>query len=417
MLENLKLALQSVFGHKMRSLLTMLGIIIGIASIITIVSTIQGTNEQIKQNIIGSGTNAVVVRLYQEDYPYDLQYSSIPDGVGIITEKTRQKLANIRGAEGAALYHSRDYAEGIFYQDINYSGAIYGIDNNYLKVGGYKLCYGRSFLPSDSKNHMNVALLDTTAVSSLMPNENPIGKTIEIKGTPFVIVGVVAKVSEFKPTINNINDYYTYSGNTVGSIFIPDGSWANVYRFDEPLTAAIRAADTDDMTRIGKKAADILTESCIMNEGSQYSYRSEDLMEQAQQLQSLSTSTNRQLLWIASISLLVGGIGVMNIMLVSVTERTSEIGLKKAIGAKKRRILHQFLTEAAVLTSFGGAIGVIVGVILALLLSQIMGTPSAISLPAILIAVVFSTIIGVVFGMIPAMKAAKLNPIEALRRE
>ena len=115
MLENLKLALQSVFGHKMRSLLTMLGIIIGIASIITIVSTIQGTNEQIKQNIIGSGTNAVVVRLYQEDYPYDLQYSSIPDGVGIITEKTRQQLANIRGAEGAALYHSRDYAEGIFY--------------------------------------------------------------------------------------------------------------------------------------------------------------------------------------------------------------------------------------------------------------------------------------------------------------
>ena len=151
--------------------------------------------------------------------------------------------------------------------------------------------------------------------------------------------------------------------------------------------------------------------------GSTFSYRSEDLLEQAQQLQEMSNATNQQLIWIASISLLVGGIGVMNIMLVSVTERTSEIGLKKAIGAKKRRIRIQFLTEAAVLTSIGGIIGVIIGILLAQLISITNGIPVAISVPAILVSVGFSSIIGVVFGMLPAVKAANLNPIEALRRD
>ena len=140
------------------------------------------------------------------------------------------------------------------------------------------------------------------------------------------------------------------------------------------------------------------------------------MLEQAQQLQSMSESTNMQLVWIASISLIVGGIGVMNIMLVSVTERTSEIGLKKALGAKKRRIRMQFLTEAAVLTSLGGIIGVASGIGLAELISNMMQIPVSVSVPAILISVVFSTIIGIVFGLVPAIKAANLNPIDALRR-
>ena len=140
-------------------------------------------------------------------------------------------------------------------------------------------------------------------------------------------------------------------------------------------------------------------------------------MEQAEQLQELSNSTNRQLLWIASISLLVGGIGVMNIMLVTVTERTSEIGLKKAIGARKKRILWQFLTEASVLTSLGGLLGVIVGIVMARLISSVMGTPTSISIPATLVALAFSTGIGILFGLLPAIKAANLNPIDALRRD
>ncbi|MBQ1484484.1 MAG: FtsX-like permease family protein, partial [Eubacterium sp.] len=141
------------------------------------------------------------------------------------------------------------------------------------------------------------------------------------------------------------------------------------------------------------------------------------LMEQAKEIQQLSKSTNTMLIWIAGISLLVGGIGVMNIMLVSVTERTAEIGLKKAVGAPKRAIMMQFLTEAVVLTSTGGILGVITGVILAELISQLNGIPVAISWPATLFAVAFSMAIGVIFGILPSRKAANLDPIEALRHE
>ena len=179
----------------------------------------------------------------------------------------------------------------------------------------------------------------------------------------------------------------------------------------------IKVENTDVMTTVGKTAADLLTERQIVGENQDFDYRSQDMLEQAQQLQKMSQATNTQLVWIASISLLVGGIGVMNIMLVSVTERTAEIGLKKAIGAKKRRILMQFLTEAAVLTSLGGVIGVATGIAMAELISRMMEIPVAISLPAIGISVAFSTLIGVVFGLLPATQAANLNPIQALRRD
>jgi putative ABC transport system permease protein len=197
---------------------------------------------------------------------------------------------------------------------------------------------------------------------------------------------------------------------------MPITTWPTAYRFDEPQSVAIRVENTDVMTTVGQKAAQILTEKQIANTESTFDYRSQDMLEQAQQLQSMSDSTNTQLIWIASISLLVGGIGVMNIMLVSVTERTAEIGLKKAIGAKKRRIRMQFLTEAAVLTSLGGLIGVGSGIGLAQLLSNMLQIPVSINIPATLIAVVFSTLIGVIFGLLPAVKAANLNPIDALRR-
>ena len=155
----------------------------------------------------------------------------------------------------------------------------------------------------------------------------------------------------------------------------------------------------------------------VTNTSDSLAYKAEDLLEKAKSLQELGQSTNQQLIWIASISLLVGGIGVMNIMLVSVTERTSEIGLKKAIGARKRRILFQFLTEAAVLTSIGGLLGVLGGIIMAQVISRVSQTPVAISIPAIIFSVVFSMVIGIVFGLLPSVKAANLNPIDALRRE
>ena len=418
MVENIRLAFQGIWGHKLRSLLTMLGIIIGIAAIITIVSTIKGTNEQIKENLIGAGNNVVTVQLNQSGYPYDMSWSSIPEGVRIITEQTRQELESIRGVEQVSLYRSRNYADSVYHLNTQFNGSVFGIDPNYLGVYGLQIKSGRGFTEEDYGKFRKVALVDDNAVTNLFGGASPVGESLELKGDVFTVVGVVALSEEFAPTINSINDYWLYMDQTSGTIYLPDAVWPTAYQFDEPQNVAIKVESTDAMASAGQKAAELLTRAQIVNpDNSDFDYRSQDMLEQAQQLQNMSESTNMQLIWIAGISLLVGGIGVMNIMLVSVTERTAEIGLKKAIGAKKKRILLQFLTEAAVLTSMGGIIGVISGIGLAQLISALVQIPVAIDATAILISVVFSTLIGVVFGLLPATQAANLNPIEALRRE
>ena len=417
MKENIRLAFQGIWGHKMRSVLTMLGIIIGIAAIITIVSTIQGTNEQIKENLIGAGNNVVTVQLHQNKNVYQMNYSPVPQGVRTITEKTRQELEEIDGVEKVSLYTYRNYVDQLYYQNIQFNGEVYGIDKYYLSAYGYQIKSGRGFVDADFENCRKVALVDANALTTLFGGKDPIGRVLELKGETFTVVGTVTLAEEFAPVINTMQDYQMYADTSAGSVFIPDRTWPTVYYFDEPQNVAIKVENTDVMTTAGQEAAEKLTNRQIVNSSnSTFSYRSQDMLEQAQQLQKMSESTNTQLVWIASISLLVGGIGVMNIMLVSVTERTAEIGLKKAIGAKKKRILLQFLTESAVLTSLGGIIGVISGIIMAQLISTMMQIPVAISVPAIVIAVVFSTLIGVVFGMLPAVQAANLNPIEALRR-
>ena len=418
MVENIRLAFQGIWGHKLRSVLTMLGIIIGIAAIITIVSTIKGTNEQIKENLIGAGNNVVTVQLNQGGYPYDMSWNGIPQGVRVISKETRQELETISGVEKVSLYHSRNYAEGIYYLNTQFNGgSIYGIDEQYLSVYGLQVKSGRGFTEADYTGFRKVALVDGNAVTTLFGGKSPVGKPLEVQGDVFTVVGVVALSEEFAPTINSINDYWLYANQSSGSIYIPDSVWPTAFRFDEPQNVAIKVENTDAMASAGQEAADLLTKAQIIGTNSDFDYRSQDMLEQAQQLQSMSESTNMQLIWIAGISLLVGGIGVMNIMLVSVTERTAEIGLKKAIGAKKKRILLQFLTEAAVLTSLGGIIGVISGIGLAQLISAMMQIPVAIDGGAIVISVVFSMLIGVVFGLLPATQAANLNPIQALRRD
>ena len=417
MIENIRLAFQGIWGHKLRSMLTMLGIIIGIAAIITIVSTIKGTNEQIKENLIGAGNNVVTVQLNQGGYPYDMSWSPIPQGVRVITEQTRQELEQIDGVEKVSLYHSRNYAEGVYYLNSQFNGEVYGIDPHYLGVYGLQVRSGRGFTEADYRDFRKVALVDANTVTTLFGGESPVGKVLELQGDVFTVVGVVALSQEFAPTINSLNDYWLYADRSSGSIYLPDTVWPTAYQFDEPQNVAVKVENTDVMASAGQAAADLLTQEQIVDSNSDFDYRSQDMLEQAQQLQKMSESTNMQLIWIAGISLLVGGIGVMNIMLVSVTERTAEIGLKKAIGAKKKRILLQFLTEAAVLTSLGGIIGVVSGIGLAQLISAMMQIPVAIDATAIVISVVFSMLIGVVFGLLPATQAANLNPIQALRRD
>jgi putative ABC transport system permease protein len=420
MLENISQSMEGILSHKLRSLLTMLGIIIGIASIITIVSTIKGTNEQIKENLIGSGNNVVDVRLFQDGSAIDMQWQSPPENVACMTERTRRALLKLKGVKDAAIYRIRTYSESVYYKNTSFSGKMTGIDESYFGVKGYNIVRGRGITKADNASVRKVAVLDTGASDALFQGEEPIGRTIEISGEPFVVVGIAAKQSTASPKIKNVNDYYMYTDISGGSVFIPIDSWSIPYRYDEPQNAAIKALSTDEMTEAGKEAADYLTSHLVNGEGengSSVEYRADNLLEQASKLQSLSTAANRQLIWIAGISLLVGGIGVMNIMLVSVTERTREIGLKKALGAKRRRIAAQFLTEAAVLTSLGGLLGVISGIALSNLLARMLSMPSAVSIPACIVAVAFSMLIGVLFGFLPALKASKLNPIDALRYE
>ena len=430
-MENIRLAFQGIWGHKMRSFLTMLGIIIGIASIMTIVSTIKGTNEQIKENLIGSGSNVVNVSLYQNDWEYDMTYSPLPAGVRCLEDTLRDSLNTLSGVEEVSFFTRRNWSDFVSAGTNQFSGETYGIDSAFLAVNGYTVTYGREFNQADYDSFRKVVILDRKAAATLFGTELPIGRVVEIKGEPFTVVGVAEQTSAFEPTISSYEDYYMYADTSAGAIFIPSAAWPMVFCFDEPQNVAVKATSTDTMTRAGKAVADALNATQIVTAAAtvdpetgeelastgEFSYRSQDLLQQAQQLQEMSSATNQQLIWIASISLLVGGIGVMNIMLVSVTERTSEIGLKKALGAKKKRIRRQFLTEAAVLTSLGGIIGVVLGIVAAHLIGASSGVPVAIDIPATIISVVFSMVIGILFGMLPAMKAANLNPIEALRRE
>ena len=417
MIENIRLSFQGIWSHKMRSFLTMLGIIIGIASIISIVSTIKGTNEQIKKNLIGSGTNTVQIQLYQGDYQYEMLYNGLPDGIPVRDETTMEKIKSVKNVEDEAFYTSRsDYNNSVYYGNNGISGSqVFGVDNRYFTTNGLVLKSGRTFVDSDFTDFHAAAIIDADTADSLFDGENPIGKTIEISSIPFTVVGIVDEDSKFEPVINSIDEYYTYySDSSASRIFVPSSMWPALYSFDEPQNVAIRVSNTEAMTDAGKAVAEIMNANVT---NSEIKYQAQDLLKQAQDLQDLSSSTNSQLIWIASISLLVGGIGVMNIMLVSVTERTREIGLKKAIGAKKSRILWQFLTEAAVLTSLGGIVGVGAGIGLAEIISRVTSAPVAISVPSIIIAVVFSMVIGIIFGLLPSFKAANLNPIDALRHE
>lgn len=418
MFDSVSQAFQGIFGHKLRSFLTMLGIIIGIASIITIISTIKGTNEQIKENLIGAGNNVVMVQLYQDNYVYTMDYNSLPMGVKVMEADQREELRKLDGIADVSFYRSRSNAS-IYYKDAPISGTVYGIDDSYFSVNGYQIKLGRGFQERDYAACRKNVILDETAARTAFGTENPIGQTIEIKQEAYCVVGVVALSRSFEPKINSIQDYNTYAVSDGGKIFMPDTAWGVSFRFDEPQNACVRASSTDEMATAGKAAADYLSEHQIaaLAEKNGYSYRSNDLLKQAEQLQEMSSATNNQLIWIAMISLLVGGVGVMNIMLVTVTERTGEIGLKKAIGAKRRRILNQFLTEAAVLTGIGGVLGVLGGIGLSAAISKFADTPTSLSVPAIVASTVFSVVIGIVFGFFPAVKASKLNPIEALRRD
>ena len=428
MLENIRLAFRGIWSHKLRSFLTMLGVIIGIASIIAIVSTIAGSQRALLESMIGAGNNAVTISLKQGDYEVDQNYTKITN-YRPVTEETRSKIRALDHVADASFFLVRrsDYNSTLYTNEgtsLTFA-TIYGVDSHYLRTIGCRVRSGREFVEDDYVSFRKVMMLDATAAKMLFPEGEAVGKNVEIGSEVFTVIGIYRKEDNFVPTYESMSEYLMSETNEAGVVLIPDACWPILYKFDEIEQCVVRADKTDNMSRVGNEALELLRAGQILSANADSKkaaaesadYQVDDVLTKARNKAALNDSMNILLLCVAGIALLVGGIGVMNIMLVSVTERTSEIGLKKAVGAKRGQILGQFLTESAVLTSLGGILGVVSGLIFAHILSAMTGTPVAISIPAIILAVVFSMVIGILFGLLPSMKAANLDPIEALRRE
>ena len=301
MFENIREAFDGIWSHKLRSALTMLGVIIGIASIIAISSTIMGTNEQIKQNLVGAGNNTVEVALYQGDYALDPSYQQVPEYVTPLDASILPELLKIKQVEDASLFYRRDAYGMIWYgsEGLN-QGSVYGVDEHFLSVNGYVIRSGRGFLPEDFAGYKKVALIDRTVSETLFMGKNPVNKTIEIMSEPYVVVGEFTQNSAFTPTITSINDYFTYTDHSGGKVLIPASTWPTLFSYDQPSSVVVRAGSTDDMTEAGKQTAALLNKT--LTGSGDVTYKSKDLLEQAKKLQELSSATNRQLIWIASIS-------------------------------------------------------------------------------------------------------------------
>ena len=417
MLENIILALRGIKSHKLRSFLTMLGIIIGIASIIGIVSIVQGTNAKLEKSLVGSGNNVTTVALTSDGTnPYDLDGNTV-SGIPVVSSERLDAINKLLGVVSASTYRQREYAQ-VYYQNRSLSAQVFGVSDSFFETMQYKVASGRDFTPEEYKSGLKAAVLEKKSAESYFPTESPVGKIIEIRSEPFLIIGLAESSTGNEKEPDSFDEYKqnTDSYNTL-KIYVPENVWPVIYSFDEPQSVAIHVKSTRQTVFVSRRASAILNKAITASGENSPKYASLSSAKDQNSMQEITTTISMMLLGIASLSLLVGGIGVMNIMLVSVTERTSEIGLKKALGAKNRSILVQFITESVVLTGFGGIIGVVVGIGLAGVISWITGMEFGISVPWIIISVLFSVVIGVIFGVMPAYRASKLNPIEALRRE
>ena len=417
MIENLRLAFKGIHSHRMRAILTMLGIVIGIASIIIIVSLINGTSEQLKNSMVNQGDDTITVTLCNKTDPWTIMdpvYAGCPDGVEEISSDIVEEIKSIDGVIGASPIYKSEYGVSVNYNGKNQSATVVGAEKDYFGLKNYVLSSGRYFIDRDYDERHNVAVISSGLANSMFENDSALGKTITLGTEMYTVVGVFSEVKDYDD-IDTLMDYELKVGmESQNYIIVPSVSWVNFAGFKSYQVLVVKIASPDDTVNVGTQAADMLNMNVMSNT---YEYRSSSLQEDAQYLETITNIISMLLIGIASISLIVGGIGVMNIMLVSVTERTKEIGLKKALGAKKRVILGQFLTESIVLTGMGGIVGVLLGIGISRLLSLLLQMPAATSVPAILIAVGFSMGIGIVFGITPSIKAANLNPIDALRYE
>ncbi|MBM6618980.1 ABC transporter permease [Bacillus suaedaesalsae] len=394
-LENIMMALASVKAHKMRSALTMLGIIIGVAAVIIVVAIGQGGEQMIKSQIVGAGNTLEV--FYQ---PTEEEIQANPN----IFQQAPFTQADIRALEQIpevkeVLASSTQFIN-VRYREKNADSSTFGINSSYFQVNEFEIESGRSFDDSDFLGGRRVAIISQTMKEELFEDKEPLGEIIRIGKQPVEIIGVLEK-----PT--------GLLAFGAVEVYLPWNTWRTIFGTSDYNQVTLQADSMDELSIVGEKATKLLNEMHDTEE----SYQVLNMEELAEGIGQVTNIMIMIIGSIAGISLFVGGIGVMNIMLVSVTERTREIGIRKALGATRPQILTQFLIEAIVLTFIGGLIGIIVGASIATIISAVAGWPSLIAWPVVVGALFFSMIIGIIFGLLPASKASKLDPIESLRYE
>ncbi|NSL70103.1 ABC transporter permease [Bacillus toyonensis] len=402
LLDSIKIALSSILAHKLRSALTMLGIIIGVGSIITVVAIGKGGEAMLKSQFTASGNNTIPIT-YKEDINELLTTGSMNDKKPSVSEEDLFELKKIKEIKNVIVQNSS--TETLIGDDKKVVTNINGITKEYFNMTKMKIEKGRSLNEDDLMQGNNVIMVNQTLVKELFPNEHEsvIGKIIEIKGQPLQIIGLFSSGDE-------------ELGFGMSEILIPLSIWPILYGDDNSQQSiTIQAIGVDQLQTAGKKGVKLLNDR--QSEEFKGKYEIVNLEEIQKGISKVTNIMTMIIAGIASISLVVGGIGVMNIMLVSVTERTREIGVRKALGATRGKILLQFLIEAIMLTLLGGLIGIGLGYCGAYIVSTFAKWPPLVSWEVVVGGVLFSMSLGIIFGLIPANKAAKLDPIEALRYE
>jgi len=408
LLSAIRIAFRALEVNKTRSGLTMLGIVIGVAAVIATVAVGSGATQRVQQQIASIGSNIIII------IPGSMTSSGLRMGTGnavTLSETDARELVAQCPEIGTAAPTVRGGAQ-IVYGDANWATIILGTTPSYLVIRELTVAKGAAFTDHDVDAANKVALLGQTVVDNLFGDLDPIGLTIRIKHVPFTVVGVLARKGQ-SPTGQDQDDVILLPVSTAKRKVIGIRS-ANA---DAVNAITVQARNASLIHAAQDAASALLRQRHHLQpaEEDDFSIRNMEEIFAAQEASSRIMSL--MLAAVASVSLLVGGIGIMNIMLVSVRERTREIGLRQAVGAKTRDILTQFLVEATTLSLAGGLVGIALGVTASAIISKLAGWQTLIGLGSVLLAVLFSAVVGIAFGYYPAHKAAYLDPIEALRYE
>lgn len=402
--ESIRVSLRALRANKMRSILTMLGIIIGVGAVVAMVGIGNGASASITSQIQGLGSNLLVVT------PGQSNTGGVMGGSGSASTLLLSDIAKIKTAATAvkALAPAVSTRVQVVYASGNTSTSVTGTTAEYAQIRNVSLEQGRFLTQTDIDGSVRVAILGPSVVENLLGSSQAdvLGKVIKLNNVPFLVVGVTA--SQGSSGMLNNDDVIYVPLNTAQNRLIGKKNLNQIY---------IEAASADLMATAQEQVTAALRRAHQLGTGQENDFT---VTNQADILSTMETVTQTMTLLlggIAGISLLVGGIGIMNIMLVSVTERTREIGIRKAIGAKGKDILLQFLIEAIVLSVLGGSIGIGLGAGGSELAGSLLKMDTAISGPSIALAFGFSALIGIIFGVFPARKAALMNPIDALRYE